>query len=85
MGEECEDPLPPLEVLSSSRAVQERVVVANGTEEVEDVVSGCGGGAVQLHPVPLPPQRGYECDIPVLDEVPTLESILSQVRGRGGR
>ena len=39
-----------------------------------------------MHPVPLPllpPQRGYESDIPVLDEVPTLESILNQVRGEG--
>ena len=36
-------------------------------------------------PVCPSPQRGYECDIPVLDEVPTLESILSQVRGGEGR
>ena len=41
VGEECEDDLPPLEMLSSARAVPERVVVANGNEEVEDVVSNC--------------------------------------------
>ena len=58
--EECEEDLPPLEVLSSSRAVQERVVVANGTEEVEDIVSstvegGAGGWCIPC--VPLPPAR----------------------------
>ena len=41
VGEECEEDLPPLEMLSSARAVPERVVVANGNEEVEDVVSNC--------------------------------------------
>ena len=44
VGEEGEEPLPPLEVLSSSRAVHEKVVVANGIEEVEDLVSNCWGG-----------------------------------------